>query len=204
MSTSKIPKRPNLRILLSIVLVIIAAIIWIKFLNTEKTPTAAENSRALIGGSFELTDHNGQPVTDKDFSDKYMIVYFGYTYCPDVCPMDLQIMADAYRALSPELQSELNPVFVSVDPERDTVDVMAEYVGFFHQDMIGLTGTVEQINSIKKVYRVYAAKADDSPDYLVDHTAYTYLMDKDGTLLKHFNHGEDPNAMAKTITSLIQ
>lgn len=204
MSNADIPKKPNIRILLSLVLAIIAVIVWLQYLNKDDTPTAAESSRALIGGEFSLTNHTGQPVTDKDFLGKYMIVYFGYTYCPDVCPMDLQIMADAMRILTPEELDQVNPVFVSIDPERDNVDVMAEYVNYFHEDMIGLTGTNEQVASIKKAYRVYAAKADDSEDYLVDHTSYTYLMDKEGNLLKHFNHGEDPEMMANTISSFIQ
>ncbi|MDG1709464.1 MAG: SCO family protein [Emcibacteraceae bacterium] len=198
------PKKPNVRILLSLVLAVIAAILWITVLQKENTPTAAENSRALIGGPFSLTNHSGDAVSDQDFLGKYMIVYFGYTYCPDVCPMDLQIMADALRELSEEQLEEINPVFVSIDPERDTVDVMAEYVGFFHPQMIGLTGTVEQVDRVKKEYRVYAAKADDTADYLVDHTSYTYFMDKDGNLLKHFNHGEDPTYMAQTMVSLMK
>ena len=203
MSKADTPKKPSIRILLSLVLLIIAAIVWMQYLNSDDTPSAAENSRALIGGEFSLTNHQGLPVTDQDFLGKYMIVYFGYTYCPDVCPMDLQIMADAIRLLSPEELDQLNPVFVSIDPERDTVDVMAEYVNYFHDDMIGLTGTLDQVDKIKKAYRVYAAKADDSEDYLVDHTSYTYFMGKDGTLLKHFNHGEDPEIMAATMSSLM-
>ena len=193
MNKTETPKKPNMRILLSLVLVIIAVIVWMQFLNKENTPTAAENSRALIGGEFSLTNHKGEPVTDKDFLGKYMIVYFGYTFCPDVCPMDLQIMADAMSLLPPEELEQVNPVFITI-----------EYVSYFHDDMIGLTGTNEQVDSIKKAYRVYAAKADDSADYLVDHTSYTYFMDKEGTLLKHFNHGEDPEAMANTISSLIE
>lgn len=207
MSDINQPKRPNIRILISAILVIIAAIVWTVFLNKDDTPTAAENSRALIGGSFELTNHLGQPMTDKDFLGKYMIVYFGYTFCPDVCPMDLQIMADSLRHLA-DLDSKklekVTPVFVTIDPERDTTDVMAEYISFFHEDLIGLTGTLAQVDTIKKAYRVYAAKADDSPDYLVDHTAYTYFMDTDGTLLKHFNHGEDPEMMAAQMAALIK
>ena len=172
-------------------------------MNADRTPTATENSRALIGGHFELVNQLGKPVTEKDFLGKYMLVYFGYTYCPDVCPMDLQIMADAFNDLTPEQQDKINLVFVTVDPERDTVETMAEYVSFFSEKLIGLTGTVEQINNIKKAYRVYAAKADDSPDYLVDHTAYTYLMDKDGTFLQHFNHGENAEEMAVKIASFM-
>ncbi|MEZ5757780.1 MAG: SCO family protein [Emcibacteraceae bacterium] len=190
-----------IRLFIIVALTLIAILAWFSFMKTDRTPTAVENSRALIGGPFELVNHLGKPVTEKDFLGKYMLVYFGYTYCPDVCPMDLQIMADALRYLTPEQLDQINPVFVTVDPERDTVETMAEYVTFFHEKLIGLTGTVEQINKIKKAYRVYAAKADDSPDYLVDHTAYTYLMDKDGIFLQHFNHGEDAEEMAAKIAS---
>jgi len=204
MSNNQAPNRPKFRIIASLILAVVAIGIWSLYLNKEETPSAADNSRALIGGAFELTDHNNQPVTDKDFLGKYMIVYFGYTYCPDVCPMDLQIMADSMRNLPDDLASKVTPVFVTIDPERDTVDVMAEYVQFFHEDLIGLTGTVEQVDTIKKAYRVYAAKADETPDYLVDHTAYTYLMDTDGSLLKHFNHGEDPEQMASIMATLIK
>lgn len=203
MSGNAQPKKPNVRVLLTAVLAIIAGIVWMQFLNQDNTPTAAENSRALIGGEFTLTNHRGETMTDKDFLGKHMLVYFGYTYCPDVCPMDLQIMADAMNELDSETAAKINPVFVSVDPERDTVKVMAEYVSFFHKDMVGLTGTVEQVDTIKKAYRVYAAKADDSADYLVDHTSYTYLMDENGVLAKHFQHGEDPTEMAKTITAIV-
>ena len=196
-------KPRNIRLFAIISLAIIAIIVWTKYLNTDQTPTAAENSRALIGGAFELVNHKGEIVTDKDFLGKYMIVYFGYTYCPDVCPMDLQIMADSLGYLEPSEVEQITPVFVTIDPDRDTQEVMAEYIAFFHKDLIGLTGTTEQIDTIKKAYKVYAAKADDTPDYLVDHTAYTYFMGKDGNLLQHFNHGEDPEAMAARMAALI-
>ena len=204
MNNSDNRKLPIVRITISAVLLVVAAFVWMNMPATDDTPTAAESSRALIGGPFELVNHKNEPVTDDDFLGKYMLVYFGYTYCPDVCPMDLQIMSDALGYLDQEKIDQLNSVFVSVDPDRDTPEVMAEYVSFFHEDMIGLTGTQDQINEVKKAYRVYAAKADDSSDYLVDHTAYTYLMDKEGKLLQHFNHGEDPEKMAAKISALIQ
>ena len=204
MKTQETKSVPKMRIILSLILAIIAVGVWTMSMVEEKTPTAAENSRALIGGPFALTNHLNEPMTDKDFLGKYMIVYFGYTYCPDVCPMDLQIMADAARYLTQEQLDKLNLVFVTVDPDRDTVEIMAEYVSYFHPNLTGLTGTPEQIDAVKKEYRVYAAKADDTDDYLVDHTAYTYFMDPDGALLKHFNHGEDPEQMAAIMASMIK
>jgi len=163
---------------------------------------SAENGRNKIGGSFNLTNHQNKSVTEKDFLGKYMLVYFGYTYCPDVCPTDLQIMSAALRMIDPAIAKDITPVFVSIDPERDTVDLMAEYIKHFHKNLVGLTGTVDQIKEIKSKYRVYSAKSDDTADYLVDHTAYTYLMDKDGRLLKHFNHALPPERMAAQISAL--
>lgn len=203
MSTKQQNTKTLVRLLIILSLTLIAVFVWSKYLNSDQTPTAAESSRALIGGEFELINHRGEAVTDKDFLGKYMIVYFGYTYCPDVCPMDLQIMADSLDYLSPEQLEQVNPVFVTVDPDRDTEEVMAEYAAYFHEKLVGLTGTQAQIDVVKKAYRVFAAKADDSADYLVDHTAYTYFMGKDGKLLQHFNHGEDPEAMAAKMASYI-
>ena len=149
---------------------------------------AEEGSGKLIGGAFNLINHHNEPVTEKDFLGKFMLVYFGYTYCPDVCPTDLQIMSAALGLVDPAVAKDITPVFVSIDPERDTVALMAQYIRHFHKNLIGLTGTVDQVKSIKSKYRIYSAKTDDTTNYLVDHTAYTYLMNKDGTLLKHFNH----------------
>lgn len=204
MNNSTSLNKTSIRIIISAVLLLIAAGVWSVYLLKDNTPTASENRNALIGGPFNLTNHLNQPVTDKEFLGKYMMVYFGYTYCPDICPMDLQIMTDALHMLDPDIAGQIQPVFISVDPERDTVDIMAEYIEYFHENLVGLTGTVEQIEAVKAEYRVYAAKADNTADYIVDHTAYTYLMDKEGNLLQHFRHAEDPTEMAKKITSLIR
>lgn len=204
MNNSSGYNKNSIRMAITVVLLLIAIGVWSVYMLKENVPTASENSRALIGGPFNLTNHLNQPVTDKDFLGKYMLVYFGYTYCPDVCPTDLQIMTDALHMLDASVLKQITPVFVSIDPERDTVEVMAEYVDYFHENLIGLTGTVEQIDAIKSEYRVYAEKADDTADYIVDHSAFTYLMDKNGELLQHFSHAEDPEVMARQITSLVR
>jgi cytochrome oxidase Cu insertion factor (SCO1/SenC/PrrC family) len=195
---------PKIRIIISLILVIIAVGIWKLYLEEPKIPTASENSQALIGGEFTLKNHLNQSVSDEDFKGKYALMYFGYTYCPDVCPMDLQILTEAFNALPNGKKNQVTPIFITIDPERDTVEVMAEYIKFFDKKLIGLTGTVEEINGIKKAYRVYAAKADDTADYLVDHTAFTYFMGKDGKLLQHFSHGTAPEEMATKILPLIK
>lgn len=160
----------------------------------------------LIGGPFELIDHQGESVTEATFAGRYMLVYFGYSYCPDICPTSLQTMTTAYDLLSAAEQAEVEPIFVTVDPERDTVAAIADYVSLFHEDLIGLTGSVEKVNDAAKAYRVYHAKAVDeasSADYLVDHSSFYYLMGPDGRYLRHFNHDTTEEDMAAGVREAI-
>lgn len=145
-----------------------------RFAECRSTAVAAGGGG--IGGPFELTDQTGRRVTDKDVIDGLTLVYFGYTWCPDVCPFDVSRMAIATGILE-ERGLTITPVFVSVDPDRDTVETLASFVGAHHPRMIGLTGTQAEIDAAKRAYRVYAARADDDPEnYLMDHTTFTYLM----------------------------
>ncbi|MFQ5784316.1 MAG: SCO family protein [Alphaproteobacteria bacterium] len=181
---------------------------------------AAETaSSPEIGGPFTLVDHTGRTVTDRDFRGKLMLVYFGYTFCPDVCPTDLQIIGDAMDILG-KAGNDVQPIFVTIDPERDTVAVMADYVGNFHPRLLGLTGTEEQIAAAAKAYRVAYFKVfyppfedddenaagdtndengDDNADYLMNHSAFTYLMGRDGRYLGVFPNGARPEDMAAEI-----
>lgn len=159
-----------------------------------------------IGGPFELTDHTGKAVTDKDFRGKYMLVYFGYTYCPDVCPTSLGIVADALDQLTPTQLDKVVPVFITVDPERDTVQAIADFVPHFHDKLVGLTGTLEQTKAVARAYKAYFAKVnEDDPDgnYLMDHSSFTYLMGPDGKYVAHFSHGTTPDAMAKRLAEIL-
>ena len=161
-----------------------------------------ESGTPLIGGAFELTDHKGKKVTDKDYRGKFMLVYFGFTYCPDVCPTELQHIAGALDVIGENRRKHLTPLFVTIDPERDTIDLMSNYVENFHPDLVGLVGTVEQIEKIGKAYRVYFKKVmeKDSPDgYTMDHSALVFLMDDKGRYVRHFSYGTDPDRMAKGI-----
>jgi len=198
------------RILLSILLVLAGIFaISVTFFYPSPTPqTAQQNTKALIGGPFTLIDHHGKTVTDKSFSGKYMLIYFGYTYCPDVCPTELQIMSDALDQVSKKTLKAITPIFITVDPIRDTVDIMAQYVPAFHEDMVGLTGSEEQVKSAKKSYRAYGAKEKqaegaDPEAYLVNHTSYIYLMDPKGTYVTHFRSQTDPEMMAKRLEDVI-
>ena len=167
------------------------------------TATAPE---VKIGGPFTLTDQNGRQVTEADFRGKAMLIFFGYTFCPDVCPTSLTEISTAMDQLGP-LADKVTPVFVTVDPERDTVDVMKDYVSHFHPSVVGLTGTPDQIKQVAKAYRVYFAKVPDEGGdkdaYLMDHSSVIYLMGPDGKFLAHFNHQTDGAAMAERMKSLL-
>ncbi len=157
----------------------------------KNAPTDSEggSGSALIGGPFTLVDQDGQTRTEADFLGSYALVYFGYTYCPDACPTALGIMSEALNRLDEEQLAKVQPVFISFDPERDTVEALKGYVPLFHPKLIGLTGTLEQTKAAAKAYRVYYAKveSEEQNDYLVDHSSYIYLMSPEGKFIKHFS-----------------
>ena len=159
---------------------------------------------ALVGGPFTLTDQNGRKVTEKDFLGKYMLVFFGYTYCPDICPTELQVMSAALDSLGPKADT-VQPVFISVDPQRDTPEILKQYVENFHPRLMGLTGTPEEIASVAKTYRVFYSRVENAdPDaYLMDHSTIMYLMDPQGRFLKHFSYSTDAAALAKALAEAI-
>jgi protein SCO1/2 len=161
--------------------------------------------QALIGGPFTLTDQTGKTVTQADYKGKYMLIYFGFTFCPDVCPTELQVMAGAVSTLGAKA-AEVQPIFITVDPERDTADVLATYVKQFDPRLVGLTGTPEQIATVAKEYRVFYQKVKDeetSGDYTMDHSSIVYLMDPDGQFLTFFPPGVSPDEMSAKIASFM-
>lgn len=137
---------------------------------------------AQVGGDFELVDHNGKTVTQADFSGAHKIIFFGFTYCPAVCPVELQKMAKVLDALD---GTDIQPLFISVDPERDTVDVMKGYVEQFHPAIVGLTGNRAQVDAVMESYKVYATKIESEmmDGYMMDHSAFMYLMSPDDALI---------------------
>ena len=157
-----------------------------------------------MGGPFSLTDHNGRAVTDADFRGKYMLVFFGYTYCPDVCPTELQVMTYAVDSMGSKGE-RINPIFISIDPERDTPEILRAYVENFSPRLVGLTGSPEQIAAVAKAYRAYYKKSGntDTSDYLMDHSSIIYLMGPDGLFLKHFTYTTDAKALAKSLASIV-
>lgn len=159
-----------------------------------------DTGTADIGGPFELVDQDGRTVTDADFHGKLMLVYFGYTYCPDLCPTALGVMAAAIGKLD-VAGERVAPVFISVDPERDTPPALKDYVGNFHPRMVGLTGSAEQVAKAAKEYRAFYQKQPGatSEDYLMDHTTLIYLMGADGEFLTYFGQQATPDEVAEAI-----
>jgi protein SCO1/2 len=153
-----------------------------------------------IGGPFTLTDTTGKTVTDATYRGRWMLVYFGYTYCPDVCPTELQAVAAGMDQLGP-LAAKVAPIFITVDPERDTPATMAEYVKLFDDRLIGLSGTPEQIAAVARAYRVYYAKVTtkESSAYLMNHSSFLYLMGPDGQLRQLFKQGTSGTDIADAI-----
>ncbi|XP_002982593.2 protein SCO1 homolog 1, mitochondrial [Selaginella moellendorffii] len=143
--------------------------------------------KAAIGGPFKLVNHEGKTVTEKDFLGNWTLMYFGFTSCPDICPDELQKMVQAIDAVDKKSGLKIAPLFVSVDPERDSVEQMKEYVQEFHPRLVGLTGAPEDIKQVAKSFRVYYMKTgDEGDDYLVDHSIIMYLMDPKMEFVKFF------------------
>ncbi|XP_071699629.1 protein SCO1 homolog 1, mitochondrial-like [Rutidosis leptorrhynchoides] len=161
--------------------------------------------KAAIGGPFKLVDHNGKSVTENDFKGKWTLIYFGFTHCPDICPDELQKLAAAIDKIKAKAGFEIVPVFISVDPERDTVEQVREYVKEFHPKLIGLTGDPEEIKKAARAYRVYYMKTEDEgEDYLVDHSIIMYLMDRNMEFVKFFGKNNDVDALTEGIINEIK
>jgi cytochrome oxidase Cu insertion factor (SCO1/SenC/PrrC family) len=173
-------------------------------------------ARGPIGGPFALTDQTGRRRTDADFRGKLMVIYFGYASCPDICPADLTSIALALGQLEARLggaADAIQPIFITLDPERDTVERLAEYVAAFHPRLIGLTGTPDEIRTVATAYKTwYAKKPVDPPstaanasagDYAVDHTAFIYLVGKDGRYLGFLPPSTAPDHLRDVIGQML-
>lgn len=144
-------------------------------------PSGVVAGNATIGGPFDLVTHKGASVTEAEAIDKMSLVYFGYTFCPDVCPLDVTRNAEAVDLLD-EQGLDVKPIFVTIDPARDTPEVLSDYVDVIHPKMLALTGTEEQISAAAKAYKTFYRKNGEGEDYLMDHMRFTYLMSPDGFL----------------------
>ena len=200
-TTTKPSRRaaPVLAAGLAALLALAAVAVWV-----FGTPAPVQEA-AAIGGPFTLTDGAGRTVTDQTFRGKYMLVYFGYTFCPDVCPTTLNDVAQAIDKLGPAAD-KLRPLFITVDPARDTPDVMRQYAAAFSPKLTGLTGTAAQIATVAKEYRVYYAPHKTGPnpgDYTMDHSSILYVMDPSGRFAGVIRADEGADAIAADLKKYV-
>lgn len=175
-------------------------------LISPSPPLSQPTQTLSLDGSFNLIDEAGQPVTQDSYEGKFKLVYFGFTFCPDVCPMQLEVVSHALdiAKISPEW---LTTLFITLDPERDTPEDMKIYTDNFHKSIIGLTGSLEQIQQAAKAYKVYFQKVADpetTGGYTVDHSSIVFLMGPDNTYKQHFTHRDSAEDIAGKITSIIK
>lgn len=164
---------------------------------------AVSGGAGAIGGDFELVREDGVTVTNHDVFTKPTILYFGYTFCPDVCPLDSMRNADAQRILE-ERGYDAQTAFITVDPERDDVETVAEFTDLFHEDMIGLTGTIEQVKAASQAYKTYFKKQNGDPEYyLVDHSTFSYLVLPEVGFVEFFRREDTPEGMADRVACFI-
>ncbi|KXL43509.1 hypothetical protein M433DRAFT_5622 [Acidomyces richmondensis BFW] len=162
--------------------------------------------RPLVGGPFHLVDHNGNDFTEQNMKGKYSLVYFGFTHCPDICPEELDKMAGMIDRVKEKHGNVLLPIFISCDPARDTAEVIRRYLAEFHDDILGMTGTWQEVKDVCKAYRVYFSTPPDvqpGQDYLVDHSIYFYLMDPEGDFVEAIGRNFSVDAAAKVINDHI-
>ncbi|MGL4286350.1 MAG: SCO family protein [Phreatobacter sp.] len=170
----------------------LAVVVWL----TLPRGGAVASGPSAIGGAFSLVDQTGRPVTEKDLAGKPSLVFFGFTHCPDICPTKLFEMTQVLDRLGADAQ-RVNVAFVTVDPARDTKELLATYLGSFHPRILGLTGTEEQVAQAMRAYRAFARKVpQDGGNYTMDHTVFIYLMDRNGHFVSTFDVQRDPAVAA--------
>jgi protein SCO1/2 len=171
----------------------------------EGTRQVRSSGTALVGGPFSLIGADGKTITDQDFRGRYMLVFFGFTHCPDICPAELQVIAEALDKLG-DKAAKVVPIFITVDPQRDDPKTMGEYVKSFGLNFIGLTGSPDAIAAAAKAYRVAYTKAENTAsqeNYNVDNSALVYLMDSDGQYFAHFSSGPGAQEMAEKLVRFL-
>ena len=183
----------NLRLWLVVAAAVLlaAGLGWMRF--GADAPPAGNLAGASLGGAFTLIDQDGKTVRESDFAGRYRLIYFGYGFCPDVCPNDLALIGrglKAFEAASPDLGRSVAPIFITIDPQRDTPAVLSPFVAAFHPRLVGLTGTAQQIAAVMKAYGVYAKRMDtsDPQNYLMDHSAMVYLYGPTGRPIAFLPH----------------
>jgi len=189
---------------------IVGSVVPLVLAACQQAPAAtAPLAGAAIGGPFSLVDGGGRPVTDRSFAGQWRIMYFGYTFCPDVCPTDVQNIGAGLKLVEqekPALGAKVTPVFVTVDPARDTPAVVRQFTAAFHPRMVGLTGSPAAIAQAEKAYAVFAQKGETSPGggYMMDHTRQAYLMDPDNKPVALIPADEGPTAVADALARWVK
>ena len=199
------PMMRGLRRGLLLVGVIVAAAATVLAVRWLTSSEMMQDPATSIHAAFTLTDQEGRTVTAEELGGKPMLLYFGYTYCPDVCPTELSNISQALDELGPAAD-KVQPVFITVDPERDTQAVMKAYLSHFHEGLVGLTGTPEQIAAAAKAAKVYYAKVempDSEVGYLMDHSGFVYLLGPDGRYRSHFRPNTDPVEIANRVKEML-
>jgi cytochrome oxidase Cu insertion factor (SCO1/SenC/PrrC family) len=201
---SLLPSRPKL---IAAAIIIIASLALAALALTQwPTKGPLGSGTALIGGPFTMVNQKGKTVTEKTFQGKYTIYFFGFTFCPDVCPTELQVLIAALKELGPD-EAKITPVFVSVDPERDSPKIIGEYVANFSPRLVGLTGTPEQLAAMASAFHLYykkVANENDAQNYGMDHSSILYLMAPDGKFAKHFPYTTDAKKLALELKSVLE
>ncbi len=199
----------NFFILIGVLLMVLVSVMSYALTPANKgTPKATTQTTAGVstagieglGGSWNLTDHNGKGVSDKDYSGKFRLMFFGFTYCPDVCPTELKRLSMVLEGLGADAAA-ITPLFVTIDPERDSPKVLKDYLARYDERFIGLTGSVKQIEHMEDIYKVYSAKAQDPEhtEYTMNHSALVYLIAPDDKVLHLFHSSDTPDQIISII-----
>lgn len=191
-------------IILLIALLVLCVGLFVAVWNTTPSQQTAIQVPNDMGGSFTLTKHTGGRESTAMYKDKYKLLYFGFTHCPAICPTELQKIARVMDALGPQA-SQIQPIFVSVDPERDTPQILKDYVDLFGMDLVGYTGSAEEIEALKKRYRIYAAKTQEEgmSEYTVDHSSFIYMLDKEDRVIDLYKTDDTPEIIALRVKALL-
>lgn len=202
--------------LLVILLLITAAMLFVTQNRTidKSSGEVQSEGKPLIGGDFTLINQDDKEVSNKDLHGKVMMVFFGFTYCPDICPVTVATFAKVLEILG-DKAGGVAPVFITIDPERDTPEVLKNYLANIDERIIGLTGSKEQVKNAASQYKAYFAKAKTatekaeedmtgSTDYIMDHSGFIYVMDKSGSYVQHFPYDADAEEIAAAVSSLLK
>lgn len=196
-------KNLRLWLVLGLAVALAGAVGWMRF--ATPAPPTGNLAGATLGGPFSLINQNGQSVREADFAGRYRLIYFGYGFCPDVCPTDLALLGRglaAFEAAQPGAAAKVAPIFITIDPQRDTPAVLKPFVAAFHPRLVGLTGTQDQIAAVTRAYGVYAKRMEtgDPENYLMDHSAMVYLFGPDGRPIAFLPH---QGFTAQAVTDLL-